>query len=82
MPCGVRSTRLSGSFALHGTTGVQAWKLVELPWEEFHKGGNHMSSGTGMPDWDKIFWIAFDWFRDECPTTPLVIDDLRYLRAE
>ena len=60
----------------------QGWKLIELPWEEFHKGGNHMSAGNGMPDWDKIFWIAFNWFKGKCPTAALIIDDLRYLRAE
>ena len=60
----------------------QGWKRIELPWERFQDGGNHLSAGNGIPDWDKIFWIAFSWGKGTCPTTPLVIDDLRYLKAK
>lgn len=60
----------------------QGWKLIELPWERFRDGGNHMSSGNGVPDWDKIFWIAFNGYKGKCPTAPMIVDDLRWLRAE
>ncbi len=60
----------------------QGWKLIELPWERFRDGGNHLSAGNGIPDWDKIFWIAFNWYKGKCPEAAVIIDDLRYLRAE
>ncbi len=58
------------------------WRKVVLTWEHFRDGGNHDFYGNGAPDWDKIFWVAFEWYRDsdEAPRQTLNIDDLRYVR--
>ena len=57
------------------------WKKITLTWEDFRDRGNHDYHGNGVPDWDQIFWVAFEWYKDrDAPTQALNIDDLRFVR--